>query len=100
VFFDNWARQQAVLGAAMKNVWLEFLQLKTDFPLGSWVQMTLDPLDDYFESIWASDMMGVVTGYNIMQSLVVVYFDNNVTMQCGPKLLKVVESPLVHDWDM
>lgn len=79
----------------MKNVWLEFLLLKTNFPLGTWVQMNLDPLDDYFESIWDSDMMGMVRGYNIIQSLVVVEFENGTVMQCGPKLLKAVESPLV-----
>lgn len=84
----------------MKNVWLEFLKLKKSFPLGAFVRMNLDPLEDYFESIWDSDTIGVVTGYNIMLTLVVVNFENGTTMQCGPKLIEVVENPVMHQWDI
>lgn len=71
-----------------KNVWYEYKNMKSAFPVGTEVMLVLEPLDDYFELIWAANSVGTVTGYNIHQTLVTVAFDNGSVMHCGPKLLQ------------
>ncbi len=76
----------------MKNVWYEYKLMKDAFPVGCEVVLRLQPLEDYFELIWAADSQGTVTGYNIAMSLITVAFDNGVVMHCGAKLLEKVAS--------
>jgi hypothetical protein len=72
----------------MKNVWFEFKRMKENFPIGVEVMLTLEPIEDYFEMIWAANSIGKVTGYNIEKSLVIVLFENGSVMHVGMKLLE------------
>lgn len=76
----------------MKNVWYEYKNMKEAFPVGCEVVLRLQPIEDYFEMIWAADSQGIVTGYNIAMSLITVAFENGVVMQCGAMLLEKVTS--------
>ncbi len=60
--------------------------------MGVDVVLRLQPIEDYFELIWAADTVGTVIGYNITLSLIIVEFENGTIMQCGPKLLEKVTS--------
>ena len=71
-----------------KNVWYEYKKMKDAFPMGTEVILRLEPIEDYFELIWAANATGRVTGYNIHKSLVIVEFDNGAVMHVGMKLLE------------
>lgn len=62
--------------------------MKSAFQIGTEVMLVLEPLDEYFEMIWAANSVGIVTGYNILYTLVIVQFDNGEVIPCGPKLLQ------------
>lgn len=80
------------------NVWYEYKKMKSEFPIGTEVILRLEPLEDYFELIWAANAVGNVTGYDIGRSLITVFFDNGSTMHCGAKMLEKT-SNMVDDFD-
>ena len=80
------------------NVWYEYKKMKSDFPVGTEVVLRLEPLDEYFELIWAADAVGTVTGYNIHRTLIIVDFENGSTMHCGSKMLEKTTS-LIEGFD-
>ena len=72
----------------LKNIWHEYKKMKDAFPVGCEVILRLEPIEEYFELIWAADSQGTVSGYNIHKTLVVVAFDNGTTMHCGAARLE------------
>ena len=70
------------------NVWYEYKKMKSGWPIGTEIKLVLDPIEDYYELLWAANLCGAVIGYNIHKSLVIVMFDNGITMHVAPKMLE------------
>jgi hypothetical protein len=83
----------------MINVWCEYKKLKENFPINTQVILRLEPSESFLDLLWAKNEPGVVIGYNITFSLVIILLTNGgIAMQCSPGLLEKI--PLVSDgWD-